>query len=276
LPSQAHIGHSPIRPDCILARAVCSYRAVTKGIFCIFVLLIIFIFSQLIFEKMEKVIVIGKKILDTQGVVYVETCHFKASSNVYQDTYVTYFRVYPCTALASFGWDIPIYLWMESITVNQTALLWKHVGIRTPKYLYIIHQSFNELSQLSPIPRQTDGRRVYSMYIGFPQTTKLTIKMKYCINLRYLFLFGYIVVQYILRCVFALFVFVLCTLCWQFLWIVHLWLPLRFSLTFTIATNITHFFVLRGCCNLSFMRQERGILTLRDTYLGNHKWTIQR
>jgi hypothetical protein len=61
--------------------------AVTKGIFCIFVLLIIFIFSQLIFEKMEKVIVIGKKILDTQGVVYVETCHFKASSNVYQDTY---------------------------------------------------------------------------------------------------------------------------------------------------------------------------------------------
>jgi hypothetical protein len=47
-----------------LARAVCSYRAVTKGIFCIFVLLIIFIFSQLIFEKMEKVIVIGKKILD--------------------------------------------------------------------------------------------------------------------------------------------------------------------------------------------------------------------
>ena len=79
-----------------LARVVCSYRAVTKGIFCIFVLLIIFIFSQLIFEKMEKVIVIGKQILDTQGVVYVETCHFKASPNVYQNTYVTYFRVYPC------------------------------------------------------------------------------------------------------------------------------------------------------------------------------------
>jgi hypothetical protein len=28
------------------------------------------------------------------------------------------------------------------------------------------------------------------------------------------------------------FVFVLCTLCCQFLWIVHYWLPLRFSLTF--------------------------------------------
>jgi hypothetical protein len=33
-------------------------------------------------------------------------------------------------------------------------------------------------------------------------------------------------------CVFVLFFFVLCTLCCQFLWIVHFWLPLRYSLTF--------------------------------------------
>jgi hypothetical protein len=39
-------------------------------------------------------------------------------------------------------------------------------------------------------------------------------------------------VQHILCCVFVLFVFVLCTLCCQFLWIVHSWLSLRFSLTF--------------------------------------------
>ena len=34
----------------------------------------------------------------------------------------------------------------------------------------------------------------------------------------------------VLRCVFVLFVFVLCTRCCQFLWIVRFWLPLRYSL----------------------------------------------
>jgi hypothetical protein len=37
--------------------------------------------------------------------------------------------------------------------------------------------------------------------------------------LRYLCLFAHSGVQHILRCVFVLFVFVLCTLCYQFLWI---------------------------------------------------------
>ena len=50
--------------------------------------------------------------------------------------------------------------------------------------------------------------------------------------LRYMCLFTYTGVQHIMWCVFDLFVFVLCTLCCQFLWIVHLWLPLRYSLTF--------------------------------------------
>ena len=39
-------------------------------------------------------------------------------------------------------------------------------------------------------------------------------------------------VQYILCYVFGLFFFVLCTLCCQFLWIVHFWLPLQYSITF--------------------------------------------
>jgi hypothetical protein len=39
--------------------------------------------------------------------------------------------------------------------------------------------------------------------------------------LRYLCLFAYSGVQHILCYVFVLFVFVLCTLCCQFLWIVH-------------------------------------------------------
>jgi hypothetical protein len=50
--------------------------------------------------------------------------------------------------------------------------------------------------------------------------------------LRYLCLLTYSGVHHILCCVFVLFFFVLCTLCCQFLWIVHFWLPLRFSLTF--------------------------------------------
>ena len=53
-------------------------------------------------------------------------------------------------------------------------------------------------------------------------------------DLRYLCLLAQSGVQHILCCVFALFFFVLCTLCWQFLWIVHFWLPLLYSLTFII------------------------------------------
>jgi len=50
--------------------------------------------------------------------------------------------------------------------------------------------------------------------------------------LRYLCLFAHSGVQNILPCVFVLFVFVLCTLCCQTLWIVNIWLPLRYSLSF--------------------------------------------
>jgi hypothetical protein len=50
--------------------------------------------------------------------------------------------------------------------------------------------------------------------------------------LHYLCLFAYSGVQLLLCCVFVLFFFVLCTLCFQFLWIVFFWLLLRYSLTF--------------------------------------------
>jgi hypothetical protein len=51
--------------------------------------------------------------------------------------------------------------------------------------------------------------------------------------LHYLCLFAYSGVQHILRCGFFSLSSscVLCTQCCQFLWIVHFWLPLRFSLT---------------------------------------------
>jgi len=50
--------------------------------------------------------------------------------------------------------------------------------------------------------------------------------------LRYLCLFAHNGVQHILCCVFVFFFLVLCIPCCQFLWIVHLWLPFRYSLTF--------------------------------------------
>jgi hypothetical protein len=67
--------------------------------------------------------------------------------------------------------------------------------------------------------------------------------------------FGYCGLQHILCCVLVLFVFVLCALCCQFLWIVHFWLPLRYSLTFICQFLwIVHFWLpLR--CSLTFICQ---------------------
>jgi hypothetical protein len=54
--------------------------------------------------------------------------------------------------------------------------------------------------------------------------------------LRCLCFFVHSGLQHILCCVFVLFFFVLCTLCFKFLWIVNFWLPLWYSLTF-ICSN---------------------------------------
>ena len=56
-------------------------------------------------------------------------------------------------------------------------------------------------------------------------------------SLRYLCLLAVSGVQHILCFVFALFFFVLCTLCCQFLWIVHCWLPLLYSLAFIYTSD---------------------------------------
>jgi hypothetical protein len=59
--------------------------------------------------------------------------------------------------------------------------------------------------------------------------------------LSYLCLFAYNGDQHILCCVFILVVFVLCTLCSQFFWIAHFWLPLRYSLRFIYREGIVYF-----------------------------------
>ena len=76
--------------------------------------------------------------------------------------------------------------------------------------------------------------------------------------LRYLSLLAYSGFQRILRCGFVLFVFVLCNICCQFLWIVHLFHCLFdiLSCLFTVGqiyrTIITSFDVLH--CNNGFLK----------------------
>ena len=61
--------------------------------------------------------------------------------------------------------------------------------------------------------------------------------------LRYLCLFTYSDVQHTLCCVFVLFVFVLCTLCCQFHWIVHFRVSLRYRLTFILKMATLFYFI---------------------------------
>jgi hypothetical protein len=99
-----------------------------------------------------------------------------------------------------------IYLWLwYSITKKNI-----HYNV-----LFILKQTFNSESKLIYFNVNFKFEDLY-FYLGY--------------TLRYLCLFAYSGVQYILCCVFVLFFFILCTLCFQILWIANFWLPLRYSL----------------------------------------------
>jgi len=68
--------------------------------------------------------------------------------------------------------------------------------------------------------------------------------------LRYLCLLAYGVVQHILCCVFALFVFVMCTQCCHFLWIVHFDYPRRYFLTFIHLIERYYLIYIFRCTNV--------------------------
>jgi hypothetical protein len=75
---------------------------------------------------------------------------------------------------------------------------------------------------------------------------RIVVSKTYCVV--FLFCLSSSCLPYVARfsrlcCVFVLLVFVLFTLCCQVLWVVHFWLPLRYSLTF-IYTNISKMHVL--------------------------------
>ena len=85
----------------------------------------------------------------------------------------------------------------------------------------------NKSQQDKPIPDQRCSVRLYlQLFEG---------GLMSCLH--YLVLITYSGVQHILCCVFVLFVFVLCTLCCQFLWIIHFLLCLWYSLTFYIFVS---------------------------------------
>ena len=104
--------------------------------------------------------------------------------------------------------------------------------------------------------------------------------------LRHLCLFAHSGGQHILGCIFGLLVFVLCTLCCQFLWVVHFWLPLRYSGACIYATHkislpylitlewwhIIHVYVTVVSCryimNLKYLRHFR----YRSTQTNAHSW----
>ena len=69
--------------------------------------------------------------------------------------------------------------------------------------------------------------RINTMLVSFLLPVSVEGVMSY---LRYMCLFVHSGVQRMLCCVFVLFFVVFCAKCWQFVWIVQIGLPLRFSL----------------------------------------------
>jgi hypothetical protein len=82
-------------------------------------------------------------------------------------------------------------------------------------------------------------------------------------------------VQRILCCVFVLSSFVLCIPCCQFLWIVHCWLPLRYSLTFIVYFIPIKFLFWRivVCCWFLFVGNRYGFCKGRVWYNRNITFT---
>ena len=76
--------------------------------------------------------------------------------------------------------------------------------------------------------------------------------------------FGYSGVQRVLCCIFALFVFIWCTPCYQFLWIVHLWFPLQYSITFicliVVLVEITNYSIAIPECVFSISKLKYLVL----------------
>ena len=84
-------------------------------------------------------------------------------------------------------------------------------------------------------------------------------------------------VQHILCCVVVLFVFVLCTLCWQFLWIVHFWLPLRYSLKFihkhVIVLNILFSILTVVHLTLASLVRDEHASSVRDEHVDSREYS---
>jgi hypothetical protein len=118
--------------------------------------------------------------------------------------------------------------------------IYSHVSCQTPG-----HFSYPLLNMILPldtsgelfVDRSWNGKGVWYLICLHVLNYRQLFVGGIMSCLRYLCLRVHSGVQHTLCCVFALFFFVLCALCCQFLWIVNIWLPLRYSLTFIYYTT---------------------------------------
>ena len=171
-------------------------------------------------------------LLEHSDVQHILCCIFALFFFVLYDMYCQFIWI------VYFWLPLPYSLTFISTNINKTNIFTSHlkslniekecdIGNPGPGLGQEQHvEGFNWLMGTKPFPF---GNYIYlfiNLFVG-----------RHMSYLRSLCLFAHSNAQHILCCVFDLLFFVLYNLRWQFIWIVHFWLPLRYSLTF-ISTNI--------------------------------------
>jgi hypothetical protein len=108
-----------------------------------------------------------------------------------------------------------------------------------------LHKMFNFLCNIGPyilLPNCYHGYLILKCIFLLSCNEKCGITNAHFLGVNVFIYFENSHILFVLVCVYwfpthivlvlVLFVFVLCTLCCRFIWIVHFWLPLRYSLTF--------------------------------------------
>ena len=138
--------------------------------------------------------------------------------------------------VAVFGFFLPL------VSYNAGAVLWNSIYI--DKYMLS-----DKLCFWLQIKKILDFRHYWRILFYFWNIWLIIVcVVQLCVfafwvssYLRHLCLLAHSGVQRILCCVFALFFLVLCAMCCQFLWIVHFWLPLQYSLTFIYQITMSDY-----------------------------------
>ena len=144
-----------------------------------------------------------------------------------------------CTCLPAECWFSELSLWKSNwacwFRTKRTLFCWK-LNCSRHYILWVILETENSIY----LPTQckykgsTCGTEKFPrLWIFQMELMSTTFRIKFSCFLNNIFsLVVYSGFQHILCCVFVLLVFVLCTPCCQFLWIVLFGFPVRYSLTF--------------------------------------------